>query len=179
MSAPRPLYGLSAEFAAKEQIVAATRRAYAEGYRKMDDYSPFPIEELPEALGRGDTAVPLITLMGGTIFGLGGFFMEWISMAKLYPLNVGGRPFVSWPSFIPVTFEMTILGGALSATIGMIMLNRLPQPYHPVFNAPNFARASQDRFFLCIECADPKFDLTMTGDFLRRLNPISVSEVPS
>lgn len=178
MSEPGSLYGLAAEFVHKEQIIHATRRAYAEGYRKMDAYSPFPIEELPDALGRSNTAVPLCTLIGGTVFGLGGFFMEWISMSQLYPLNVGGRPFNSWPSFIPVTFEMTILGAALSALTSMIVLNRLPQPYHPVFNARNFARASQDRFFLCIESADPKFDPAKTRTFLQGLNPVTVSEVP-
>lgn len=176
---PPPLYGLTAEFAEKEQIIDAARRAYAAGYRRMDTFTPYPIEEMPEALGRDGTAVPLITLIGATTFGLGGFFMEWISMGVLYPLNVGGRPYNSWPSFIPVTFEMTILGGALSALVAMLALNRLPQPHHPVFNAPNFERASQDRFFLCIESIDPKFDVTATKNFLLELKPLNVAEVSS
>jgi hypothetical protein len=171
------IYGLSAEFREKEEILRATHRAYAEGYRRMDAYTPFPMEELPIALGRKGTAVPLITLIGGTIGGLGGFFMEWYAMGIGYPLNVGGRPYMSWPSFIPVTFELTILGAALSAVISMIALNKLPQPHHPIFNAANFERASQDRFFLCIEAADPKFDLLATRRFLQDLDPLNVAEV--
>jgi len=172
------LYALSAEFASKEEIVEAARRTHKAGYRKVEAYSPFPIEEIPEALKRPGTAVPLITLLGGMVGGLGGFFMEWYSMAVDYPLNVGGRPYVSWPSFIPVTFELTILGAALSAVISMIALNRLPQPHHPVFNALHFERASQDRFFLFIEAADPIFELPKTRAFLQDLGPLRVEEAP-
>jgi hypothetical protein len=178
VSAPGSIYGLSAEFLEKEEIIEAARRAYAAGYRRMDAYTPIPIEELAPALGSTWTAVPIITLVGGMIWGLGGFFMEWYSMAIDYPLNVGGRPYVSWPSFIPVTFELTILGAALSAVISMIALNRLPQPHHSVFNALHFERASQDRFFLCIEAVDPKFDLAATRKFLEELEPVVVAEVP-
>jgi len=177
VSALSSIYGLSAEFLEKEDILQAARRAYQEGYRRMDAYTPFPIEELAPALGSTWTAVPIITLVGGTIWGLGGFFMEWYSMAIDYPINVGGRPFMSWPSYIPVMFEMTILGAALSAVIAMIALNRLPQPYHSVFNAVHFERASQDRFFLCIEAVDPKFDLEATRKFLQDLRPVNVAEV--
>jgi len=177
VSALSSIYGLSAEFVEKEEILQAAHRAYAAGYRRMDAYTPFPIEELAPALGSTWTAVPIITLLGGTIWGLGGFFMEWYSMAIAYPLNVGGRPFMSWPAYIPVMFEMTILGAALSAVIAMIALNRLPQPYHPVFNAAHFERASQDRFFLCIEATDPKFDLERTRNFLQELRPVHVAEV--
>ena len=171
------LYALSAEFSGKEEIVAAARRAHTAGYRKVEAYSPFPIEEMPEALGRSRTAVPLITLFGGMIWGLGGYFMQWYAMAIDYPLNIGGRPYHSWPAYIPITFEMTILGAALSAVISMMALNKLPEPHHPVFNAPNFDRASQDRFFLFIEAADPKFDLTQTRAFLAGLQPLQVGEV--
>ena len=171
------LYGLLAEFADKEEIIQATQRAYAEGYRRLDAYSPYPIADLPVALGQTNNSVPFITLIGGMIGGLGAFFMEWWAMAVAYPINVGGRPFVSWPSFIPVTFELTVLCAALSAVIGMLALNHLPEPYHPVFNAPEFKRASQDRFFLCIEAADPKFNLEETSRFLRRLHPVGVREV--
>ena len=171
------LFGLMAEFEDHEQVVEAAKRAYAEGYREMDAYSPFPVEGLAEALGHEHTAVPLITLIGGMIGGLGGYFMEWVSMARLYPLNVGGRPYNSWPNFIPVTFELTILVASLSAFISVLVLNRLPQPHHPVFNVPEFRRASIDRFFLCIETGDPKFDLEATRRFLEDLKPAKVTEV--
>jgi len=166
-----------AEFEEHEQVLAAARRAYAAGYRRMDAYSPFPVEGLAEALGHEWTAVPLITLMGGMAGGLGGFFMQWYSMGRLYPLNVGGRPLNSWPNFIPVTFELTVLVASLCALISMLVLNRLPQPYHPVFNVPEFRRASIDRFFLCIEAADPKFDLQETWSFLETLEPCMLTEV--
>jgi Protein of unknown function (DUF3341) len=172
------IYGLIAEFDDKEKIVEATRHARDEGYRRMDAYTPFPVPELPFLLGRRGTAVPLITLIGGMIWGLGGYFMEWYSMGVDYPVNVGGRPFNSWPNFIPVTFELTVLGAALSAVIAMLALNRLPQPYHPVFDAPNFHRASVDRFFLCIQSDDPKFDLEKTHKFLETLKPLNIAEVP-
>ncbi|HWD18664.1 MAG TPA: DUF3341 domain-containing protein [Verrucomicrobiae bacterium] len=177
MSEASSIYGLSAEFSGKEEIVAAARRAHAAGYKNVEAYTPFPIEELPEALGLGRTLVPLITLLGGMAGGLGGFFMEWYAMDFDYPLNVGGRPYMSWPSFIPVTFELTILGAALAAVISMIALNRLPRLHHPIFGGPNFERASQDRFFLCIEAADPKFNLDGTKAFLTELHPLHVGEV--
>ena len=174
---PRELYGLMAEFAGHEEVLKAAERAYAEGYREMDAFSPFPVEGLAEALGHHFTAVPLLTLAGGMAGGLGAYFMQWYSMAKLYPLNVGGRPYHSWPSFVPVTFELTILIASLSALLTMLLLNRLPQPHHPVFSVPEFRRASIDRFFLCIEAADPRFDSEKTRTFLESCGPVKVSEV--
>jgi hypothetical protein len=172
-----PLYGLMAEFDDPKSLVAATRRAYEQGYRKMDAYSPFPIEQLGEALGVHHTEVPLLVLLGGIVGGLTGFGLQyWISTIA-YPLNIGGRPYNSWPAFIPVTFELTILFAALTAVIGMIALNRLPMPYHPVFNVQRFALASRDRFFLCIESTDPKFDRVATRVFLQGCAPREVSEV--
>ena len=171
------LYGLMAEFDEHEQLLEAAKRAYAEGFRRMDAFSPFPIEGLAEALGHEMTLVPLFTLMGGIAGGLGAYFMEWYSMGHLYPLNVGGRPMNSWPNFIPVTFELTVLIAAISALVSMLVMNKLPQPHHPVFNVPEFRRASIDRFFLCIEVADPKFDRDKTWEFLRRLNPLMIAEV--
>jgi hypothetical protein len=171
------LYGLMAEFEEHEQLLEAAKRAYAEGYRRMDGFSPFPIEGLAEALGHEMTLVPLFTLMGGIAGGLGAYFMEWYSMGPLYPLNVGGRPLNSWPNFIPVTFELTVLIAALSALISMLLMNKLPQPNHPVFNVPEFRRASIDRFFLCIEVADPKFDHHKAWEFLESLKPAMIAEV--
>jgi hypothetical protein len=170
-------YGLMAEFEEHEQLLGAAKRAYAEGYRRMDGFSPFPIEGLAEALGHEMTLVPLFTLMGGIAGGLGAYFMQWYSMGPLYPLNVGGRPLNSWPNFIPVTFELTVLIAALSALISMLLMNKLPQPNHPVFNVPEFRRASIDRFFLCIEAVDPKFEPHKTREFLQSLKPVMIAEV--
>ena len=153
------IYGLMAEFETSHALVAAARRAHHEGYRRMDAYSPFPIEELHEALRMHDNRLPLIVLIGGILGGLGGYGLQYWVSAIAYPLNVGGKPLHSWPAFIPVTFECTILAAALSAVLGMLALNGLPLPYHPVFNVPRFALASRNRFFLCIEARDPKFDL--------------------
>ena len=171
------LFGLMAEFEEHEQLLEAARRAYAEGYRRMDGYSPFPIDGLAEALGHECSEIPLVTLFGGVIGGLGGYFMEWYAMGHLYPLNVGGRPLNSWPNFIPITFELTILVASFSAFVSVFLLSRLPQPHHPVFNLPEFERASIDRFFLCIEAADPKFERSETRKFLENLKPCKVSEV--
>jgi hypothetical protein len=171
------LFGLMAEFEEHDQLLAATRRAYGDGYRRMDAYSPFPVEGLAEALGLENNAIPLFTLAGGIIGGLGAYFMEWIAMAKLYPINVGGRPLNSWPNFIPITFELTILIASASAFLGVFLLSRLPQPNHPVFNVPEFERASSDRFFLCIEADDPKFELGETRKFLESLKACKVTEV--
>lgn len=171
------VYGLMAEFDTPTALVAAAERARLEGYRHMDAYSPFPIEEVSEALALPRTRVPLITLLGGILGGIGGYGLEYWSQAIAYPMNIGGRPYHSWPYFIPVTFETTVLGAALGAFVGMWALNQLPQPYHPVFNVPAFVRASRDRFFLCIEAADPKFDRHATAKFLETLHPVGVSEV--
>ena len=166
-----------AEFASDCEVLAAVRAAYDHGYRRMDAFTPFPVEGLPEALGRKRTLVPLLVLSGGICGGLGGYFLQWFAMAVDYPLNIGGRPYDSWPAFIPITFELTVLSAAFAATFGMLALNRLPEPYHPVFNVPEFERASTDRFFLCIEAADAKFDRDATRAFLQALKPRLISEV--
>ena len=172
-----PIYGLMAEFADPEALLDATRRAFTDGYRRMDAYSPFPIDGLAEALGFYNTRVPLIVLIGGIIGCIGGFYLQyWVSVID-YPINVGGRPLNSWPSFIPVTFELTILFAALFAIFGLLALNRLPMPYHPVFNVARFELASRNRFFLCIEAADPKFDREATRRFLEGLQSQGVYEV--
>ena len=171
------VYGLMAEFEEPGDLVAAAHRAREAGYRRMDAYSPLPIEELHEALGFHDRRLPLIVLVGGMIGALAGYGLQWWASTIAYPLNVGGRPLHSWPAFIPVTFEMTILIAALSAVFGMLALNGLPQPYHPVFNVPRFALASRNRFFLCIEARDPQFDLQTTRAFLEALHPREVSTV--
>ena len=171
------LYGLMAEFDNPDSLVAAARRTRQDGYRKYDAYTPFPIDELHEAMDLHRTHVPLLVLIGGIVGGLSGYgLQDWIS-AVAYPLNVGGRPFHSWPAFIPVTFELTVLFASLTAVFGMLALNRLPRPYHPVFNAPRFALASRDRFFLCIEAADAKFDAAATRRFLESLGPREVTDV--
>jgi Alternative complex III, ActD subunit len=176
MSEPR-IYGLMAEFEDPTALVEAAHRAYEAGYRRMDAYSPFPIEELSEAIGFHHSRLPAIVLIGGIVGCLGGFFLQyWISVID-YPINVGGKPYYSWPAFIPPTFEMTILFAALSAVLGMLALNGLPEPYHPVFNVPRFALATRNRFFLCIESIDPKFDLEGTRRFLETLTPRHVTEV--
>ena len=180
MNRRRPrYYGLMAEFDTPTAIVAAARRAYAEGYRRMDTYTPFPVEGLAEELHFHRTRVPLIVLLGGLTGCLGGYFLQYWIMAIYWPVNVGGRPLNSWPMFIPVTFELTVLLAALSAVLGMLALNGLPHPYHPVFNVPRFALASQDRFFLCIEASDPRFDRAATRYFLEGLAPQEVSDVES
>jgi ActD protein len=177
MKRPSAIYGLMAEFEDATTLVTATERARHEGYRCMDAYSPFPIEELHHALGAHATRLPLIVLIGGLFGCIGGYALEYWSSAVAYPLNVGGKPLHSWPAFIPVTFECTILVAALAAVLGMLGLNGLPQPYHPVFNVPRFALASRNRFFLCIESQDPKFDVERTRQFLETLGPREVTTV--
>src|SRR5437660_1288324 len=174
---PPAIYGLLAEFSDPNALVAAAHRAHHEGYRRMDAYSPFPIEELHEALGLQHTRLPLIVLIGGLVGCIGGYSLQYWVSAVAYPLNVGGRPLHSWPAFIPITFECTILAAALSAVLGMLALNGLPMPYHPVFNVPRFALASRIRFFLVIEARDAKFDFDKTRRFLETLNPREVSTV--
>lgn len=177
MSKAAPIYGLVAEFEQPEELVQATRRARRAGYLRMDAYTPFPVEGLAEELGFHHTYLPVIVLIGGLIGCAAGFFLQyWISTIA-YPLDIGGRPDNSWPAFIPVTFEMTILVASLTAVLGMLGLNGLPMPYHPLFNSPRFALASRNRFFLCIEATDRKFDREATAKFLSELNPKGVSEV--
>src|SRR5882757_4426082 len=172
-----PIYGLMAEFETPTELVEAAKGAYAAGYRKMDAYTPYPLEEAAEAIGAHHNRVSLIVLVGAMLGMIGGYSLEyWVSVIA-YPINVGGKPFHSWPSFIPVTFECTILGAALAAVFGMLALNGLPMPYHPVFNVPRFALASRNRFFLCIESKDRKFDLETTREFLKSLKPREVSDV--
>lgn len=172
-----PLYGLMAEFDNPTDLVAAAREAYEAGYRKINGYSPFPIEALQEAIGFHKTGMPLIVLIGGIVGAVLGYGMQYYLAAVDYPLNVGGRPNHSWPSFIPITFEMTVLCAALAAIFGMLALNGLPQPYHPVFNAPDFELASRDRFFLAIEAKDPLFEYEKTLEFMKSLNAREVVDV--
>ena len=172
-----PTYGLMAEFDNPTDAVAAAERVYEAGYRRIDAFSPYPVEALSEAIGVHSTKMPLIVLIGGVLGGLGGYFMQYYIHVINYPLNVGGKPLHSWPAFIPVTFELTILGAALAAVFGMLALNGLPEPYHPVFNTPNFALASRDRFFVLVESLDPKFDRDATRAFLNSLGPREVTDV--
>ena len=171
------IYGLIAEFDTPQALVDAAREAYEYGYRRMDAYSPFPIEGLAEHLGFHYNRLPWLVLIGGIFGTCAGFGLAYWTSVIDYPINVAGRPFNSWPAFIPITFETTVLFAALTAVFGMLALNGLPRPHHPVFNAPNFALASQERFFLCIESDDPKFDETETRRFLESLRPAQVSEV--
>jgi hypothetical protein len=178
--APKPLYGLMAEFRDVNTLVDAVKRTRAEGYRKVDAYTPFPVHQLFEALSIDDKRVSLFVLLGGIAGCLAGFGLcYWVSVIA-YPMNIGGRPFNSWPSFIPVTFEMTILVASLTAVLTLIILNGLPMPYHPVFNVKRFAeRATQDGLFLTIEADDPQFDLNRTRAFLQQLGAREVNEIES
>ena len=171
------LYGLVAEFESPTALVRAANMAREAGYRRMDAYSPIPIEELHRALGQKDTKLPWIVLGGGLTGALAGYGLQYWASTIAYPFNIGGRPLHSWPSFIVPAFETTILFSAAAAVLGMILLNGLPMPYHPIFNAKRFAMASRDRFFLCIESKDPRFDQTTTRRFLESLGPREVSDV--
>jgi len=173
-----PIYGMMAEFDSAQALIDAAKLTHQAGYQKIDAYSPFPIEGLAEEIGFHHNAVPLVVLIGGIIGGLTGYLMQyWISVIA-YPINVGGKPTHSWPAFIVITFEMTILFAVISAVFGMLALNGLPMPYHPVFNVPRFALASKDRFFLIVFSSDPKYNPSGTRSFLERLAPRSISEVP-
>jgi hypothetical protein len=171
------LHGVVAEFSTPDGLVSACKKAYADGYRRMDAYTPYPLEEAADAIGFKKTQVPLLTLMGGILGGLSGFMLQYWVHVLAFPLNVGGRPLNSWPSFVIITFEMTILFAGITAVVGMLVLNGLPQPYHSIFNHPRFTAASRDRFFLCIEAADPKFDLEQTTRFLQATDAVDVAEV--
>jgi Protein of unknown function (DUF3341) len=174
-----PTYGLMAEFGSAQDLVAAAHKTHAAGYQKIDAYSPFPIEGLAEAIGFHKNRVPLVVLIGGLIGGLSGYALQYWVAAITYPMNVGGRPYHSWPSFIIVTFEMTILFAGLSAVFGMLALNGLPMPYHPVFNVAEFRKASENKFFLVVFSSDPKYDQAATRSFLQELAPRMIAEVPS
>jgi hypothetical protein len=178
MKDPR-IYGLLAEFDSVDTVITAAHRVREAGYRKVDAYSPFPLEELSEAIGFEKNGVALVCLVGGLLGCTGAYILQWWVNTISYPVNIGGRPFHSWPSFIIVTFEMTILFSGLSAVFGMLALNGLPMPYHPVFNVPRFDAASRDRFFIIIFSSDKNYDSVRTRTFLEGLNPLSVSEVPS
>lgn len=171
------LYGVMAEFAEPEQLLHAARTAYQAGYRKMDAYSPYAIEGVAEAIGFHKTRVPLIVLLGGIAGALTAYGMQWYSAVISYPLNVGGRPLHSWPAFVPITFELTVLFAAIAGVVGMLAMNGLPKPYHPVFNAPEFKLASQTRFFLCIEADDHVFKAEEVREFFLSLGPVKVMEV--
>jgi hypothetical protein len=173
------IYGLMAEFDNVNDVLTATRRTHAAGYRKIDAYSPFPVEELAEAVGFHGNGVALVCLVGGALGATAAYLLQWWINTISYPVNIGGRPLHSWPSFIIVTFEMTILWAGLSAMFGMLSLNGLPMPYHPVFNVPQFQLATKDRFFLVIFASDTNYDPVGTRQFLEGLNPLSVEEVPS
>jgi hypothetical protein len=174
-----PLYGLLAEFDNPDALLDAARRAHEGGYTRLDAFTPFPVEGLAEAIGFRKTRVPVIVLIGGLIGCCGGFFLQYYPNVIGYALNIGGRPYNSWPSFIPITFELTILCAALSAVLGMMALNGLPTPYHPVFNVPRFALATRNRFFLCIKAGDPKFDQQKTREFLAGLKAREVCDIES
>ncbi|HEY4310283.1 MAG TPA: DUF3341 domain-containing protein [Pirellulales bacterium] len=179
MNADSSLHGLMAEFATPEEILAATRASWEAGYRDMDAYTPYCVAGLATALGMKRSRIPSIVFLGGVTGAMVGFFMQYYTSSVDYPLNVGGRPLNSWPAYVPITFEVLVLVASFAAVLSMLLLNGLPRLHHPVFNVPGFARASQDRFFLCIEATDPQFDRERTGQFLLGLSPTGeVTEVP-
>jgi len=171
------IYGVMGEFGAPEELLHAVEKIREAGYRRFDAFAPFPVEGLSEALGLKRNLVPFITLLGGLAGGLGGFGFQYWAMAITYPMNIGGRPLNSWPAFIPVTFELTILGASLAAVFGMLALNKLPQPNHPVFNVARFTHASSDRFFVCIESKDRKFHLGECARLLQEVHAHHITEV--
>lgn len=175
---PRVPYALLAEFAAPQALLDAARAARAR-YRDVDAYSPHSMEGLAEALGFRGNRVALVTLLGGIAGGIGAYALQWYSAVIDYPIDAGGRPLDSWPAFIPATFELTVLGAALAAFVGMLALNRLPRLHHPIFNAPDFDLASRNRYFIAIAASDPQFDVHGTRAFLENLNPLRVIEVPA
>jgi Protein of unknown function (DUF3341) len=175
--AKRGIYGLMAEFETPEAVLHAAQRTHHEGYRRIDAFSPIPVEGLAEAVGFHWTSLPIIVFIGGFLGGSTGFGMCWYANVLSFPMDIGGKPYNSWPQWIPITFELTILGAALSAVFGMLAMNGLPTPYHPTFNVERFAMASSDRFFLCIKAGDKKFDLAGTRKFLEDLGAHGVFEV--
>lgn len=173
------LYGLLAEFDSAKGVLGAAKQIRAAGYRRTDAFSPFPVEGLSEALAKRPNVLPWLVFGAGLSGFLGGMVMQWFGSAVHYPLIVGGKPYFSWPAFIPIAFELTILASAGTAVIGMILLNGLPMPYHPVFHVPAFENASSHRFFLLIEARDPQFNAVKTQEFLKSLKPLEVHDVPA
>jgi hypothetical protein len=173
----QPIYGLLAEFETPEALLEAAKKTSSSGYRRIDAFTPMPVEGLADAVGFHRTSLPLVVLIGGILGGLTGFFMQYYANVISFPLNIAGKPWNSWPAFIPITFELTILGAALSCVFGMLAMNGLPAPYHPVFNAPRFAMASRDRFFLLIKARDKQFDPVRTKEFMQSLQAREVTEV--
>lgn len=178
MDATPTLYALVAEFGDPEALVAAVKRC-REHYRDVDAYTPYPVEGLAEALGFRSSRVPLVTLLGGIAGGVATYFLQWYSAVVDYPINSGGRPLHSWPAFIPPTFEIAVLGAALAAFVGMLVLNGLPRLHHPIFNAPDFDLASRNRFFVSIRTSDPRFSREQARSFLEKLAPLRIMEVPA
>ena len=177
MSDNGTLYGVMAEFPDSESLVAAARKTREAGYKWFEAYSPFPVHGLTEAIGFHHTKVPLLVLIGGILGAIGGFFLQyWVAVIE-YPLNIGGRPYNSWPSFIPITFECTVLAASIFAVLGMLALNGLPRPHHPVFGVERFKRATRDAFFLCIQARDDKFEAEAVRSFLEGLNSSKVVDV--
>jgi hypothetical protein len=175
---PRKLYGLVARFDNQEALIDAARRVSQEGFHNFDAYTPYPVEELSRAMKLKPSLLPLVMLGGGVTGAVGGFLMQAFAMGVDYPLNIGGRPLFSWPTYIPITFELTILLAALGGIAGLFVFTRLPQPYHPVFNFEDFLQhGSQDAFYLGIEASDPKFDLERTRKYLQGLHPVQIAEV--
>jgi hypothetical protein len=176
----RKMYGLLAKFDTQEALVSATNRVYEAGYRNFDTYSPYPVEGLERAMHLKPSYLPYVILLGGITGGLTGLLMQWFATGIDYPLNIGGRPLFSWPAYVPITFELTILFAAFAGVFGLFFATRFPQPYHPVFNSEDFnAHASQDAFYLGIEAGDPKFDLENTRSFLQNLGSSLITEIDS
>jgi Protein of unknown function (DUF3341) len=173
----KAIYGLLAEFETPEQLLAAAHLTHDAGYKSIDAFTPMPVEGMAEAVGFGHTKLPAVVFTGGLLGGLTGFFMCYYANVISFPLNIGGKPYNSWPAWIPITFELTILGAALCAVFGMLAMNGLPTPYHPVFNVARFALASKDRFFLVVKARDKKFDRLKTAEFLKTLKPHGVFEI--
>jgi hypothetical protein len=174
------LYGLLAEFDDPRRLLEAARQARAVGYRRLDAFTPIPLQGLAEALGNPGTRLPWLTFVGGLLGAISGFALQYYIAVVEYPINIGGRPidYRLWPAFVPVIFELTVLGASLFSVFGMLALNGLPMPHHPLFNVPEFRLASRDRFFLCIEARDPQFESGRTREFLASLQPRSLLEVP-